>query len=264
LSISILNGVLAVFLLAAPQRPSAGDADALLERARTAALAYSRSLPDFVCTETVRRSLAQSLLGRVMPVNWRLNDTLTMKVSYFNQKEDHKLELINGKAPGRTFDDLGGAIGMGEFGGMLDGIFTPASETAFRWESWKKEGGRRVAVYSYVVQQAHSAYLLSTATAFGPKQAMVGYHGVLEIEEATGAVLRFTYEADRIPRDLVLTYALTTVIYSTADVGGAKYLLPSSSETELRGESMGMRNEMEFRDYNKYASDSKISYGTDK
>jgi hypothetical protein len=259
-TLKVVCFLLACPALAAPQRPSASDANELLERARTVALAYGRSLPNFVCTETVRRSSAAPNPRQLPLVNWRLNDTLTVKLSYFDQKEDHKLMLIDGKPSDLSFESLGGAIGIGEFGGMLDGIFTPSSEAEFHWDSHKNIRGRRVAVYSYVVPQAHSSYLLSTSSRTGPRQALVGYRGVVEMEEDTGAVLRFTYEADRIPKDLELQYALTTVDYDSADVGGAAYLLPLRSETELRGAVVWMRNQMDFRDYNKYASDSKISY----
>jgi hypothetical protein len=46
-------------LLALPalaQRPAAAEADAILERGREKALAYAKSLPDFVCTAIIQRN----------------------------------------------------------------------------------------------------------------------------------------------------------------------------------------------------------------
>jgi hypothetical protein len=114
-----------------------------------------------VCTEVIQRyhdptgernplsgtGVARRIAGLVP------RDTLTVKLSYFEQKEQHKLTLIDEKRTDKTYESLGGAIGAGEFGGMLHGIFDPSSAASFRWESWKTVRGRRTAVYSYAVEQ---------------------------------------------------------------------------------------------------------------
>jgi hypothetical protein len=252
-------GLFGCAALAAPQRPSEIDTAALLDKARTVALQYSRSLPDFVCTEVIERSTGLTDL-RPVPVVWRVKDTLSVKLSYFDRKEDHKLILINGKPTDRTFDSLGGAIGMGEFGGMLGGIFEPSSMAAFKRESSRTLRGHRVAVYSYAIRQDHSTYLLSSGAPGATRQALVAFHGSLEIDTESASILRFTYQADNIPKDVVLTYALSAVDYDFAKVGGREYLLPSTSETEMHTPKLWLRNHIRFRDYNKYGSDSIISF----
>lgn len=222
------------------------------------ALQYSHSLPDFVCTEVIERSSGSA--NTRQPLMRPLNDTLTVKLSYFDRKEDHKLVLIDGRKADRTFDSLGGAIGMGEFGGMLDGIFELSSATTFKWESSRTTRGHRVAVYSYAIRQDHSSYLLSSGAPGATQQAVVAFHGSLEIDMQSASVLRFTYEADRIPKDVILTYALSTVDYDFAKVGGREYLLPSTSETEMHTDKIWLRNHIVFRDYNKYATDSTITF----
>jgi hypothetical protein len=82
----------------------------LLEQAREAAMRYSDSLPDFICTEVVRRSLDPQGNGR-----WRRVDTLTVKLSYFEHKEDYKLMLIDGKPTVIEYQYLGGTLSTGEF-----------------------------------------------------------------------------------------------------------------------------------------------------
>jgi hypothetical protein len=129
-------GLLGGAALALPQRPSESDTAALLERARTVALQYSHSLPDFVCTEVVTRSTGTT--GARQPLTWSTKDTLTVKLSYFDRRENHKLVLLDGKPTDRTFDSLGGAIGIGEFGGMLDSVFEPPSATTFKWENSRR------------------------------------------------------------------------------------------------------------------------------
>lgn len=252
-------GVLAWVAVAVPQRPSAPDADAAIEKSRALALAYARSLPNFVCTEVIHRFTDTTHRGQ-----WKPTDTLTVKLSYFEQKEQHKLTLIDGKPTGESFDSLGGARGVGEFGGTLQGIFDPASAAHFRWESWKTVRKHPTAVYSYEVERAHSRYLMETGYPGDIHQAVVGFHGVVEIDRETGAVLHFTYDTGRIPKDLGLDSTRTTVDYEMADVGGRDYLLPASSETIMETPRLSLRNQMTFSEYSKFSSDSTITFGDGK
>jgi hypothetical protein len=243
------------------QRPSDADATALIERSRAKALDYARSLPDFVCTETIRRYTPfESQLGLV----WRHADTLTVRLSYFQQKEEHKLVAIDDKPSDRKYQELAGVTGMGEFGGTLHAIFHPASETSFRWQGWKTVRGRKAAVYTYAVDAAHSRFKLSNGVAGHTHQALVGFRGDLEADSATGEVLQFTYLPDQIPKELDLFYTRTTVDYDFADVGGRDYLLPARSQTEMRGRLVAARSVTEFRDYHKFAADSTIDFGPGK
>src|ERR1035441_5173402 len=197
-------GLLAWTSPAWPQRPSDPDAAAMIETTRQKALEYTRSLPDFVCTEVVNR-FSYTTGSRA---DWRLSDKLTIKLSYFQQKEDHKLLAIDGKPTSRSFDSLQGAIGVGEFGAMLYSIFNPALQTTFRWESWKNVRKHRVAVFAYTVAAAASHYLLVSGSPGHTHQAVVGYHGFLDIDTETSEVLNFTYQADAIPKELGLELAL--------------------------------------------------------
>lgn len=122
------GGLLVSTAMAWGQSPSVADAAALIEKSRDKALAYTRELPDFVCTELVRRyrnSKPQSVRGigrsggtMMAPgeVNWTPSDKLTVKLSYFQQKEDHKLVLLNDKPTDLRYEALAGGTGAGEFG----------------------------------------------------------------------------------------------------------------------------------------------------
>jgi hypothetical protein len=262
-------GLLGWSALALAQPPPEADGAAILERGRKAALDYSLSLPDFVCTEVVYRYTEPYGGRQILPAGassggWNLTDTLTIQLGYFEQKEEHKLTLIDGKPTDRTYASLGGSLGFGEFGGMLHSIFNPSSEASFRWVSWKTVRRRRAAVYAYAVQQPHSSYRLVSRVSGGLRTALVGYHGEMEIDRETGAVLGFTYEADSIPKELLWESAITTVTYDFTAVGGQSYLLPASAETVMRGPAKSTRNRMEFRKYGKFTSDSVITFDDDK
>lgn len=156
--IALLLGLLTSMPLAWGQRPSDADSAALIERSRQKALEYVQSLPDFVCNEVVRRYSAAADGHKAG--GWVATDTLTIRLAYFEQKEEHKLELINGKPTDRKYFELSGGTGTGEFGGVLRMIFDPDSQGAFEWQSWKNVRKHRAAVYEYAVSAAHSPYYL--------------------------------------------------------------------------------------------------------
>ena len=135
-------GLVLCGMVAWGQKPSDADTAALIERSRQRALDYTQQLPDFICTEVVHRSISSGGGGQS-------TDTLTIKLGYSKRGEEHKLELINGKPTGRKYEELEGATGSGEFGGILRVIFGPASQAAFDWQAWKtvrkkRRGGDRV------------------------------------------------------------------------------------------------------------------------
>jgi hypothetical protein len=240
------------------QKPSDADSAALIERSRQKALDYTRLLPDFMCTQVVRRATAAADGRRYG--GWTNLDTLTVTLRYSHQKEEHTLVLINGKPTDKKYDQLAGGTSSGEFGGVLRMIFNPSSQASLEWESWKTVRKHRVAVYQYAVSAAHSPYYLG----YQGHTAVVGIHGVLEIESETGEVLHFTYISYDIPQELGVQTAMTTVDYDFADVGGRNYLLPSRSETEIHAISLWARNHMEFHDYKKFGAESLIDFGTGK
>lgn len=246
-------------VFAAEPGPSPEDASLLLERSRSANARYVESLPDFMCTQVVRR-----FVELTRPKGWRPLDTLTVKLSYSEHKEDRRLLLINGEPADRPEELAGGLVNIGEFGGMLQTIFDPATETRFQWESWQIMQGRPVAVYSYEVDRAHSWYMLRQGEYTISREVVVAYHGQVAIDKETGEVLRLVYQASDIPKDFPILYASVTVDYEYADAGGKRYLLPARSETETGIEGLRTRNQGEFRDYQKFTADSSIQFGSEK
>lgn len=167
----------------------------LLEQAREAALQYSNSLPDFLCTEVVRRTQDAHGNGR-----WRDLDTLTVKLSYYGHREDYKLIEIDGKPTLLEYEFVAGALSTGEFGTRLYSVFDPRSHGDFRWKGWSTLRERQVGRFSYRIARANSSYRL----AYGPELAernaiIVAYHGDVYVDEKTHMALRLTLRAE-IPR----------------------------------------------------------------
>lgn len=269
-----LMGIVLVSATVAAEKPSSAEAAALIEKSRQKSLDYSRSLPDFVCTEIISRyrpgiaaGTRFALGGGVVIANpvqqWSLLDKLTVSLSYFQQREAHELKLWNGQPTERKFvgSDLG-VTSTGEFGGILRSIFDPASQTSFRWKSWKETGGRTVGVYAYDVGQSHSNYYVETGQPGKVRRAFVGFHGTLEIDPDTGEVIRLDHVADHIPSGPVL-HAVTEIDYGLVEVAGNRYLLPVDSQTILDRKTGAVKEEAEFRDYRKFEVGSKMEFGGD-
>lgn len=103
--------------------------------------------------------------------DWDSIDKLTVRLSFSQQKEDHKLELVDGMPTKLRYDSLDiGVTTTGEFGGMFRHIFEPDVQASFRWESWKKVRNHRVAVYGYTVAADHSQYFVEHVARGGEVQ----------------------------------------------------------------------------------------------
>jgi len=268
-------GFVLVCALMPAEKPSSEDAAALIEKSRQKSLVYARSLPDFLCTEIISRfGLGSEVSSRPAPQGvstvtdpvpvWVFLDKVTVNLSYFQQHETHELKLLNGKPTDETFDSLGaGVVSTGEFGGILRSIFDPDSQTSFRWESWKNVRRRPVGVYAYRVEEIHSSYYVKSGAPGNVHQAIVGFHGTLEIDRETGQVIHLGHIADHIPSELKMSRAVTEVDYDFIEVAGNRCLLPVHSQTRMEGKT-ALKNESTFRDYRKFEVGSKVDFGLDK
>src|SRR5689334_14747572 len=85
----------------AQESPSAEEQVRLWERARAMALRYTATLPNFICTETMRRTL------RVKHAEaWKTQDTLTLDLAFTDQGESYKLLAIDGKPTRKTLNQV--------------------------------------------------------------------------------------------------------------------------------------------------------------
>ena len=229
--------------------------DELIEKARQAALSYTNSLPDFICTQVVRRYDDPRGDNR-----WSRKDTLTVKLTYFEHLEDYKLTQIDGKPTLIDFMNVGGPTTKGEFGTLLFLLFHPRSNAEFRRKSWTTFHKRRVAVYTYKIDKDHSGYRVSYGIlADGPESILAPYHGEIYVDPDSGHILHATQDAD-LPINFPIRQSNTMVDYDYADVGGRQYLLPMRAEVRLSTGRYKGRNEVEFKDYRKFQTDTTITF----
>lgn len=235
-----------------PDPPTLEEQQELIAHLREYAINYTKRLPDFICTQVIRRYYDPTGLEF-----WRRQDVITVRLSYFEQKEDYKVMLMNGAPTEVGLDRVDGAISTGEFGSMLREVFDPESDAQFRWARWATLGGRRMHVIEYRVPQAKSKWTVS----YQRSQSITpGYHGLVYVDRDSRMISRLTLEADGIPPSFPVQQAGTTLDYDFVNIGGADYMLPLKYTVKMREAKYLAKNETEFRMYRKFGADTAITF----
>jgi len=248
--------------LAAPPAPdpppSSEEQGKIIDEVRDYALNYTKGLPNFLCTQVTRRKAAPANGMRYDgEPSWQTQDTLTIRLSYFEQKEDYKLIMVNNQMTTQDYQTLGGATSTGEFGSLMKEIFEHRTEALFEWDHWGTLRGRKMLVFRYRVDQSRSQWGLD----YERKQhIMPAYHGLIYIDNELHVVKRVTLEAEGIPVSFPIRRAETVLDYDFEDISGNQFLLPLKSATEMSADGVLTRNEIEFRLYRKYSADAQIKY----
>jgi len=247
--------------------PSSEEQAAILDDVREYALNYSKTLPDYICTEVVRRYAAPARGGKYGKYagnndepSWQLQNTLTIRLSYFEQKEDYKLVLVNNTPAQEDFRRVGGTISTGDFGSLLRQVFEPGSETHFEWDHWALMRTRPSYVFAYQVSRARSQWHVTTD---GDLDIITGYKGLIWVDQETHQVLRINMQAVEIPPDFPVKFASDQLDYDYQDLGGEKFLLPLQGVVRVDSGDILTENKNEFHLYHKYTSSSAITFDTD-
>ncbi len=221
---------------------------------REYALNYTKNLPNFLCTQVTRRYYDDS-----GSETWAMQDTLTARLSYFEQKESYKLEMINSRSTTQSYESLGGATSTGEFGSMLHEVFEPKTLATFEWMRWATLRGKRAHVYSYHILKENSQWHLNYQRS---QEIVVGYTGLVYVDRDTEMVLKVTLEGENIPSSFPISQAGNAVDYDFTKIGEQTYLLPLKAEVRMRTARMVTRNLVEFRLYRKFGADTAITFET--
>lgn len=217
------------------------------------ALNYSNSLPNFICLQVTRRYLEETGGDRLI-------DKVAERLSYFDHKEDYKVISVNDSpVTNRKHEQLGGATSSGEFGSMLFEIFSPESKTEFQWERLGKLRGNIMDVFSFRVPLEYSQYRITAEDV--KRTVTVGYHGLVYADRDSHQVMRLTMEADDIPADFPIRSAAETLDYDSIAISGQKFILPLKVEMKMRDGRNQMKNQAEFRLYNKFGAEANIQFG---
>jgi hypothetical protein len=233
--------------------PDTAEQERLLTTMRAYSEEYVENLPNFICEQITYQYQAGKKATR-----WRKGDVLTSRLLFSDGREQRGLERVNdrpirsGVRPWRTPLQT-----EGEFGILLANIFNSASDAAFTWKRWDLVRGKRVAVFDFSIDTAHSTMTLSLSDL---AKAIVPYHGTVYGDAETGVIWRITNAANNLPNQIKTKSISTVIDYDQVMIGNQTYLLPVHASIWLVTDSGNVRNELEFRDYRKFETDSVIKF----
>jgi hypothetical protein len=86
-----------------------------------------------------------------------------------------------------------------------------------------------------------------------------GYRGLVFVDRDTNEVSRITLDAD-MPPSFPIQMATTVLDYDSTDISGIKFMLPLRAEVRMRAGKELVKNEVEFRMYRKFGTDTSIKF----
>ena len=246
--------------MVSPPPPSFAEEHEVWQATAVRSLEYTRSLPDFICTESIHRWTDSD--GQE---EWQPAPTVVADLTFFEHKEQYKIVSVDGKPADSSFTQVGGAMSQGEFGAILATIFKPASDTDYRWDHWTILRKRPTYVYFFRIAAAHGPYRLHFGAAGGENAvATVGQHGYLYIDRESRGVTRISVDAEDIPADFPIRKSSAILDYGYADIGGRQFLLPLHVEVRIEAGTLRNLNSVEFQKYRKFSADANVNFGQGK
>ena len=236
-----------------PPPPSEEEQKRIIAEARANALAYTSTLPDFICLQVTRRFVDPSGLE----MDWIKQDEIKTRVSYFDKHENYEVVSVNNKVTDAAMHELSGATSSGEFGSMLAELFDPMTAADFHWARHSQLRDRGVYVFEFAVPKHRSRWSLNYMKT---DTIVVGYRGLVYIDKETERVMRIYMQAEGVPAEFPIQVAQTRLDYEFTEISGQDFLLPLKARVRMRQGRYLSRNDVEFRLYRKFAADASISF----
>lgn len=224
----------------------------LYDQVRIRASDYSVALPNFICEQLIRRSHSSNF-GKT----WKHRDTVTVEVMMADGKEDYgNVRRNSRKVDWQKVKDTG-TWSLGEYGTILVDILHPATNAEFTKRGDDKIGTQVFEVHDYVVQKENSHWKVD----FEGRRYQPKYRGALWIDPKDHMVHRIEMESLNMPADYPVRHAEMTLHYGSVKIGEEWYLLPLRSENLacFTGTSNCTKNEIDFRNYRKFSTESNVS-----
>jgi len=248
--------------------PLTADQTAVLDAARAYALAYTKKLPDFICTQITDRtrmpvaglgSAASSAIYRsANEVHGSYSMRVEEKLTFFNQQEHYEVVSVNDNKPnGAQHQDFRGPVSSGEFGSALYELFDPRSMAAFKFDRMEDLRGRSAFVFSYQVPQETG---MRVNDGVFRREIVASYKGFVFVDADTKEVMRITAQLD-LPTDFSITRIERSVDYRPTSIAGKNYNLPFHAQLQLNAGGLQYANDIHFKKYQKFAVESTIRFG---
>lgn len=222
-------------------------ADIRSEMARTL-----RSLPNYVCLETIERSRRPRPDAPLMPV-----DRLKFEVAHIGSNEvyswpgerrlgEQELSVLTG----------GGLSGTGAFGLLAHTLFV-SNSPSFHYGGEENRKGRHLVRYDFYVPARFGSFLMDT----NGKQGYAGQRGSFWADARTLELVRIHSEAEDIPAIVGIRASLTDIEYQRTAIADSGFLLPARAELRVRlANRSENRNVIVFSGCRKYLAESMISF----
>lgn len=227
--------------------------DDVIGEARIAAEAFTEQIPNFIVEQLTTRYWSSS-----NPPRWTAMDVVTAEVVSVDGKEDYRNIKLNG-APTRRPIEKTGSWSTGEFVTTLQDILSPYTAAAFVRRADQTVSGHSVYVYDFSVKKANSHWHI---VAQDGRSEAPAYTGSVWIDKEHYRVLHIEQRTGPLPPSFPYDKAESTLDYDWVRIESRSYLLPVRSENMscTRGTNNCTRNEIAFRNYRKFTSDSNIIF----
>lgn len=200
-------------------------------------------------------------------------------------REGREVEDAEASPSKKSASETQGLTTYGVFGPILSTVLLDAAQSKLAWSHWEQGPAGLEAIFSYAVPREKSHYEVnyccvaeigaSVVANVHPFRRIVGYHGALAIDPATGAILRLIAEAELKPTDPV-SKAKILVEYSNVEIAGKSYICPVRSVSSAVAQTIQVDpkykfplarqmqplknsvNEVAFENYHVFRSDSRV------
>ena len=212
--------------------------------------------PNYTCQMSVERSRRRNPKRA-----FELLDRLRLEVALVDGKELYSW-------PGaRKFDErelrdmVGGTSATGSFALHARAVYF-GTTARFHYAGGSEEAGRTVHTWRFDVPQFLSGYKLRVDAGEGAAhQAIVGYHGEIDIDGATLDMMRLSYTADEIPPALGIESTTGAIAYQRLRIGTEDFLLPVSSDLSITDRDGSTNiNRTRFHNCRQYAGESALIF----
>jgi hypothetical protein len=114
-----------------------------------------------------------------------------------------------------------------------------------------------MAVFNFFIDSGHSSYSIE----YNREQRIItAYRGLIYADEYTGAISRITFVAVDIPKSFPVNEAAEILDYDDVNISGQPYICPLKADLRMRAGREKTKNDIEFRLYRKFGTESNIVY----
>ena len=163
-----------------------------------------------------------------------------------------------------------GLTSSGEFGPILGALIKDIVHTGVSFLRWEQGNGEPAAVFRFVVPENGSHFRIEVNLGGREEGFFPAYHGEIEIDPATGEILRLSEVADSAPQNELMRAAVA-VEYAPVKIGDQSYIcpvrgvafsmvsVPSGSAANDASKPVQINlNDVAFTHYHEFGSEARI------